>query len=121
MREAELTPTEWAVLRAIALYRFINVELLHRVVPATRGTIRNAAHKLYRFGLVGRTGRKRTDEADERPEIGVPHVFWLSVKGAGHMRRHGQGLAIGATRRLSGEGDIEHRLGIVAVHIAFRT
>lgn len=124
-----LAPVETAVLYAVARYRFINVELLHRVVDATRQTIRDAARRLRVLGLLGSTGpslRKfDPDDPDDRREFGKPSFFWVSEKGATYLAERRQAdpavpFVIGSKRRPDEGKEDEHRLGVVAFHITFR-
>lgn len=126
-----LSPTETAVFYAVARYRFISVELLLRVVDATRGTIRDAAHRLHVFGLLGSTAPKRhkfdPHDPAARREFGKPSLFWVSDKGAAYLDelREDDPAApwvLGSKRKPDDREGREdaHRLGIVAIHIAFR-
>lgn len=131
-RVDHLSPTETAVLHAVARYRYINTALLQRVVAASRQTIRDATHKLHVFGLVGSTGPKQHKfnpaDPEARREFGKPSLFWVSLKGAKYLNERRQTdpavpWVLGSDRRPDPDRDDRedaHRLGIVVVHIAFR-
>ncbi|WP_342154488.1 hypothetical protein [Methylorubrum sp. SB2] len=111
---------EYEILLDIALYRLLSVELLHKLGHGTPETIRKALRMLRRQCLVGSTAPS-TKPAPEKAEVGTPHLFWLSPKGDRTLNElHGHRVAIGATRRFGKDNEIEHRLGIVAIHMAFR-
>lgn len=128
-REVKPSPLETAVLWEIARYRFVNVELLHRVVDASRGSIRDAARRLRVLGLIGSTAPKARkfdpETEDARREFGKPALFWVVAKGERHLaerRAHDPRVpfVLASDRRTRTKNEVEHRLGIAAIHIAFR-
>jgi hypothetical protein len=110
------TPAQKRALDALATYQLLNADQLRRLGVAR--DIRDVRHALH--GLEGCRWIDRTEAALVSGVTRLPALYWITAKGA--ERAAALGIpARGSDRELGTKTEIEHRMGIVEVHMALRT
>jgi hypothetical protein len=109
------TPAQKHVLEALATYQMLNASQMHRLGVAR--DIRDVRHALH--GLDGCRWIRKTGSALISGVKRLPALYWITTKGAAGAAALGI-EATGSDRELGTEQEIEHRIGIVEVHMALR-
>lgn len=97
------------------MYQMLNARQIHRLGVA--GDIRDVRHALH--GLEGCRWIRKTRAALISGVKRLPALYWITTKGAAGAAALGI-EATGSDRELGTEQEIEHRIGIVEVHMALR-
>jgi hypothetical protein len=113
-RTLSLEPLHFDVLRALNTYRLLTYEMMKRIgVARSQKALGVAAEYLDRVGLID------VHKAQLIGRTPLPNIFWLTPKGAAVLHDYDPATnAKGSNRTFGDKHEVDHRLGLVRLHIA---